>query len=185
MQGIDAYDVLAAAARQQVGQLPPEELPMLAAEWLAAGLDTPTLRELAALSRGDRSAAGLWPDVLAELGIALPVLDPRRVLAPWAARLVLDGERDAGWLVQQLLRDIPFDDVDDLVSLLYGLDHCLETIERPYARRVREVAGVLVEAGQRLTASSGCWPGSILVTTSDRCPGSAGTACWWRPRPGP
>lgn len=146
MEGIDAYDVLVAAARQQVGQLPPEDLPMLAAEWLAAGLDTPTLRELAGLHRDDRSAAGLWPDVLAELEVALPVPDPRRVLAPWAARRVLDGERGAGWLVQQLLYGIPVDDVDDLVSLLYGLDHCLEIIDRPYARRVQEIAGVLIEA---------------------------------------
>lgn len=70
------HEVLIATARYQVGMLPIEDLPMLAAAWLTAGLDTPTLRELAGLRSDDRSAAGLWPDVLAELGTALPVPDP-------------------------------------------------------------------------------------------------------------
>ncbi|MFE5212749.1 hypothetical protein [Streptomyces sp. NPDC056600] len=80
------------ACRYQAGGTHPEELPMIAAEALAAGLDTPTLRELAGLPR--RADTGeihdAFVDALGEAGIGLP--DPtvaeRHALRRAAVRLV-------------------------------------------------------------------------------------------------
>ncbi|MEU6841819.1 hypothetical protein ABZ930_08110 [Streptomyces sp. NPDC046716] len=51
-----------------------EDLPMTAAEALAAGVDTPTLRELAGLSRraDSQDIRDAFEQALTELGIALP-----------------------------------------------------------------------------------------------------------------
>jgi hypothetical protein len=59
---IDLRDV---AVRVLVGVVGTEELPMIAARALAEGQDSPSLRELAGLSRRDHREAGdlLW-DVL-------------------------------------------------------------------------------------------------------------------------
>ncbi|WP_446220111.1 hypothetical protein [Micromonospora sp. IBHARD004] len=52
------------------GDLASEELPMIAAQALAEGLDSPSLRELAGLSRGEyREARELLDQVVDELGL--------------------------------------------------------------------------------------------------------------------
>ncbi|MEU1374986.1 hypothetical protein ABZ442_15135 [Streptomyces triculaminicus] len=83
------------ACRYQADEIAPEDLPMIAAEALAAGLDTPTLCELAGWPRNAyiHDIRDAFEQALAESGIALP--DPglarRHALRRLAARLV-DGE---------------------------------------------------------------------------------------------
>jgi hypothetical protein len=63
-----------AAWLYQADQLCPEDLPMTAAQALAAGVDAPTLCELAGLPRhaDPRDIRDAFEQALAELGIALP-----------------------------------------------------------------------------------------------------------------
>jgi hypothetical protein len=57
--------------RVLAGDLASEELPMVAAQALAEGLDSPSLRELAGLSRGEyREARALLDQVVDELGLS-------------------------------------------------------------------------------------------------------------------
>ncbi|MET9607306.1 hypothetical protein ABZZ17_19855 [Streptomyces sp. NPDC006512] len=83
------------ACRYQADELRPEDLPMIAAEALAAGLDTPTLCELAGWPRNTdaRDIRDAFEQALAESGIELPDRDlaRRHALRRLAARLV-DGE---------------------------------------------------------------------------------------------
>lgn len=83
------------ACRYQADEVRPEDLPMIAAEALAAGLDTPTLCELAGWPRSAdaRDIRDAFEQALSESGIELP--DPglarRHALRRLAARLI-DGE---------------------------------------------------------------------------------------------
>ncbi|MGA4846978.1 hypothetical protein ACOBQB_12195 [Streptomyces sp. G5(2025)] len=63
-----------AAWRCQVGWMRPEDLPMAAAEALAAGLDGPTLVELAGMpcNADPRDIRDAFEQALPEVGIALP-----------------------------------------------------------------------------------------------------------------
>ncbi|MBM7169217.1 hypothetical protein JQK87_12460 [Streptomyces sp. G44] len=63
-----------AAWRCQVGWTPPEDLPMAAAEALAAGLDGPALVELAGMPRNadPRDIRDAFEQALSEVGVALP-----------------------------------------------------------------------------------------------------------------
>ncbi|WP_354638071.1 hypothetical protein [Kitasatospora camelliae] len=80
------------ACRYRVGDIRPEELPMVAAEAIAAGLDTPTLCELAGWPRTApaQDIRDAFEQALAESGIELPdpVLARRHALRRLAARLV-------------------------------------------------------------------------------------------------
>ncbi|MGW7055600.1 hypothetical protein [Streptomyces sp. NPDC054887] len=71
-------DLEEAAWLYQADEVSPEDLPMTAAEALAAGVDSPTLCELAGLPRNadSRDICDAFEQALAELGIALP--DPAR-----------------------------------------------------------------------------------------------------------
>lgn len=65
--GVDA--LIQAADDLAVGRLTPEDLPMLAAEALARGVDSPSLRALAGLGREDvREARDLFDEAMTELG---------------------------------------------------------------------------------------------------------------------
>jgi hypothetical protein len=83
------------ACRYQADEVRPEDLPMIAAEALAAGLDTPTLCELAGWPRSadTHDIRNAFERALAESGIELPdpVLARRHALRRLAARFV-DGE---------------------------------------------------------------------------------------------
>ncbi|MFC9328045.1 hypothetical protein [Kitasatospora sp. NPDC057015] len=84
-----------AACRYLANEIGPEDLPMIAAEALAAGLDTPTLCELAGLPRtaDPHDVREAFRQALAESGIEPPdpALARRHALSRLAARLV-DGE---------------------------------------------------------------------------------------------
>ncbi|MEU4715514.1 hypothetical protein AB0F73_17900 [Micromonospora purpureochromogenes] len=86
---IDMRDV---AVRVLAGDLASEERPMIAAQALAEGLDSPSLRELAGLSRGEyREARELLDQVVDELGLPeLPDDDQAvwEVVVSYARRLV-------------------------------------------------------------------------------------------------
>ncbi|PWI46188.1 hypothetical protein CK485_00045 [Streptomyces sp. ICBB 8177] len=80
------------ACRYQADEIRLEDLPMVAAEALAAGLDTPTLCELAGLPRNAdaRDIRDAFEQALSEAGVELP--DPglarRHALRRLAARLI-------------------------------------------------------------------------------------------------
>ncbi|MCW3819876.1 hypothetical protein ONA91_36110 [Micromonospora sp. DR5-3] len=86
---IDMRDV---GVRVLAGDLASEELPMIAAQALAEGLDSPSLRELAGLSRGEyREARELLYQVVDELGLPnLPDADQAvwEVVGSYARRIV-------------------------------------------------------------------------------------------------
>jgi hypothetical protein len=84
-----------AACRYRADEIRPEDLPMIAAEALAAGLDTPTLCELAGWPRNadPHDIRDAFEQALAESGLELPDrgLARRHALRRLAARLI-DGE---------------------------------------------------------------------------------------------
>jgi hypothetical protein len=83
-------------ACEQMGLIPPHELPDFATELLVLGYDSPPLRELAGLPKGDRSdAAELWETVREELDIPREADEaaPRFLLKHWA-REITDGRLD-------------------------------------------------------------------------------------------
>ncbi|WP_405460497.1 hypothetical protein OG786_24080 [Streptomyces sp. NBC_00101] len=95
------------ACRYRADEVRPEDLPMRAAEALAAGLDTPALCELAGLPRNTdtRDIRDVFEQALRESGVELPALAlaRRHGLRRLAARL-LDGSvtlaglaTDDGW----------------------------------------------------------------------------------------
>ncbi len=62
-----------ALVRLSIGDQPSEDLPDIAADALARGIDSPSLRLLAGTSRSDvREARDLFVEAMAELGVDLP-----------------------------------------------------------------------------------------------------------------
>lgn len=83
-------------ACEQMGLVPPHELPEFATELLVLGYDSPSLRELAGLPKGDRSdAAELWETVREELSTPREAGEqaPRFLLQHWA-REITEGRLD-------------------------------------------------------------------------------------------
>lgn len=92
-----------AAWRYQADEIYPEDLPMIAAEALAAGLDTPVLCELAGLPRNAdaRDIHEAFEEALAESGMELPdpVLARRHALRRLRRRSSLTGKSlSPNWL---------------------------------------------------------------------------------------
>lgn len=79
--------------RDQVGLVPSEKYPDVAADLLVEGYDSPSLRELAGHLRNDpRGAADLWGQVREELGRPYEDDgDARRVLVRHWLRQIVDG----------------------------------------------------------------------------------------------
>lgn len=76
----------------------PEDLPMVAAEALVNGHDSPALVELACLHRTDtRDAPALFRTAIAELGLV------ENSDAAWSAREVEVRRRRVGWAATSLL----------------------------------------------------------------------------------
>lgn len=124
-------------------RVPDGELPGLAARWLAEGYDSPTLVELAGLSRRDGvEARRLLREALAELGFAWMPLT-QADMEPWKGRW-----DDVSWAVRQMdqthspyasaqiLLEIA-EDVPELWDPLGGdtLMRLLETYDRQRDRR--------------------------------------------------
>jgi hypothetical protein len=89
-------------------RLPSEELPRIAADWLAEGLDSPSLRELAGTSSPQMSDVGpLFEKALSELHFTLPKKEEAlRFLARHYAQQIVggaaspyDGARKIWWQV--------------------------------------------------------------------------------------
>jgi hypothetical protein len=158
------------AARWVVGQLPPEELPDLATEALAAGADSTSLALLAGLSRPTRAEAGpLFEKVLAESGVRVPGFrEAVLLLARHVAQQILTGDvgPDAGAKrLVQLAHELddpppelsvflgPESEISDFGDLMrinyYGLDYCVK-VQNENRQRVVEGARALVErAGEQ------------------------------------
>ncbi|MFD6417059.1 hypothetical protein [Streptomyces sp. NPDC060194] len=138
-----------AACRYRSDEVCPEDLPMIAAEALAAGADTPSLCELAGWPRtaDPRDIRDAFERALDEAGVSLPDPDVarRHALRRTAARLVA-GElapgglaTDAWWEAQgeteaerALLALIPA--CECCAAYTLGLD------QRTWERRLREAA---------------------------------------------
>ena len=104
---------------------------MLAARWLAEGRDGEALRELASLSGREREINDLWPAALAEVGVHLPLGEPRRVALAWAAGHVVRCDWDARLLVRVLWPpDDDSGDDEELDRLIYTIDDYLDWTER-------------------------------------------------------
>ncbi|SFY32733.1 hypothetical protein OH786_33905 [Streptomyces atratus] len=97
------------ACRYQADEILPEDLPMIAAEALAAGLDTSKLCELAGWPRNAdaHDVRSAFEQALSELGIELPVpgLAQRHGLRRLAARLA-EGEIAPAELATDLWQEI-------------------------------------------------------------------------------
>ena len=93
------------AAWFALGTLPTERVPMWAAQWLAAGLDGPSLRVLAGLSGSDpHDVRDLLPDVLGEVGAPVPAVNVATATVAYdnLARLCLDGLASERWVTQKV-----------------------------------------------------------------------------------
>ncbi|MEV6195673.1 hypothetical protein AB0M19_25095 [Streptomyces sp. NPDC051920] len=88
----------------RAGQGCPEDLPMTAAVVLAAGVDSPTLCELAGLSRDadPRDIRDAFEQALVELGIALP---DQNLARRFALRRVAEGFVAGAMAVDELVSD--------------------------------------------------------------------------------
>ncbi|MEU0838189.1 hypothetical protein ABZ370_01785 [Streptomyces sp. NPDC005962] len=76
-----------------LAEQPTHELPLLAAEALARGVDSPALRTLAGLSRTDACRDIFW-QAMAELGFPQPDTETAwRHRMIWAAQSLVEGER--------------------------------------------------------------------------------------------
>jgi hypothetical protein len=155
---------LLAAHLVERGHIHPDERPMLAAHWLAEGRDGEALLELASLRGHEPEVSDLWPLTLAELGVPLPTT-PRAAMA-WAAQRVLDGERDARWLVRTLWTT--FDEVDqqdDFQRLILLLDDILDWTD--HAIRSRSL-----EERERATHSLAAVSAAVAVMAMDDAAGA-------------
>ncbi|MFB7949945.1 hypothetical protein ACFC6L_34135 [Kitasatospora phosalacinea] len=157
-----------AACRYREGVVRPEDLPMIAAEALAAGLDSPALRELAGLPRNAASddVHDACAQALAECGLALP--DPatarRHALRRLAVRL-LDGPVDPAELAGEEWWELETDTaaerafVELMPQCTCCLDYTLRTDPRTWPADLRAAARALTAAARALTAAVPAVPG--------------------------
>ncbi|AZM46908.1 hypothetical protein DMB38_14805 [Streptomyces sp. WAC 06738] len=143
------------ACRYQADDIRAEDLPMIAAEALAAGLDTPALCELAGWPRNANThdIRDTFEHALAESGIRLPDrgLARRHALRRMAARLV-DGEttpadlaRDDWWETEA-----ETEAERSFVALIPQCDCCIEYTlgldQQTWAAQLREAALALTSS---------------------------------------
>ncbi|MFF3343020.1 hypothetical protein [Streptomyces flavidovirens] len=143
------------ACRYQADEIRPEDLPMIAAEALAAGLDTPTLCELAGLPRNAdaRDIRDAFEQALSESGIELP--DPglarRHALRRLAARLI-NGEIAAADLATDDWWETEAETIEErsFVSLIPQCGCCIEYTlgldQRTWAAELRIAAHALTSS---------------------------------------
>jgi hypothetical protein len=143
------------AALRQLGVLRTDELPMLAAQWLVE-LDSPALRRLAGLDESDGWLIDqVWPEVLADLGVATAAGEQAWDLAitflvgSWRAgdRTTLDVLREVirAYIDNDYLRYAPE------AGHLYDLDDELDGGRgRPRREVLAEIEQTLAEWAARL-----------------------------------
>ncbi|MEV6976267.1 hypothetical protein [Kitasatospora sp. NPDC093806] len=91
--------VFAVAWQYVVGRVPPEDLPMEAAQLLAIGLDSPALRDVAGRTRREDTAEieGLFRQAVGELGTAIPDEESaERCLLHYLAGQLVAGTKTPG-----------------------------------------------------------------------------------------
>ncbi|MFF5426184.1 MULTISPECIES: hypothetical protein [unclassified Streptomyces] len=151
--GLDA--LREAACRSRAEGLRPEELPMLAAHALAAGADTPGLRDLAGLPpRTDpRDLRELFERALTEAGVAPPGrrVARRHALRRAAAALVSgeitpDGLASEDWAETEAGTGAERAFLALLPPCACCLAYTVGLDRRTWEGRLRDAAGVLVSA---------------------------------------
>ncbi|MFB1045037.1 hypothetical protein ACEWKJ_19030 [Streptomyces chrestomyceticus] len=149
------------ACRYQADEIPPEDLPMIAAEALAAGLDTPAWCELAGLPRNAdvRDIRDTFEQALAESGIGLPDrgLAQRHALRRMAARLV-EGDTTLADLVTEHWWETEVETAAEqaFMALIPQCDCCIE-YTTGFDRQTWEAK--LRDAALALTSSPPVGPG--------------------------
>ena len=130
----------AAFALRELRWLRDDELPFLAAHWLAEGYDGPRLRELAGVTRGElgQVTEQLWRGALKDAGVTPEDVPVRRTAAPFLARAVLAGDlterRLCAILWPERLPDGSSQE-PDIETLVYQWDDLLDYQDRLAARR--------------------------------------------------
>jgi hypothetical protein len=145
----------------QADEIRPEELPLIAAEALAAGLDTPTLCELAGWPRhaDARDIRDAFEQALAELEIGLPErgLARRHALRRMAARLI-DGEITPADLARGDWWETEVETAAER-SFVALIPHCVCCIEYALGFDQQTWAAQLRSAALALMSSSPIGPG--------------------------
>ncbi|MFI6468569.1 hypothetical protein [Streptomyces sp. NPDC050538] len=142
-----------AAWLYQADQVCPEDLPMTAAQALAAGMDTPILRELAGVPRhaDPRDIRDTFEQALEELGIDLPDhhLARRYALRRLATRFAA-GEVDLAGLASDEWSEMEVETAEEqaFLALLPPCACCIEYTlgldEAAWAAQLQIAAGTLV-----------------------------------------
>jgi hypothetical protein len=113
-RGVNAFDVTPEQASR--GRVVADgDLPMLAAQWLVEGYDSPLLRELAGLSsRHSTEARQMFEAVLAELGHSVTTIDNPADGLPW-----LGYWEPIWWAVDQMDKtSTPYASAQQVVEVL-------------------------------------------------------------------
>jgi hypothetical protein len=149
------------ACRYRADEICPEDLPMIAAEALVAGLDSPTLCELAGLPRNadTRDIRDAFEQALGEIGIDLPDrgLARRHALRRVAARLI-DGEIAPADLTTDDWGETETETVEERAFVLL-IPQCGCCIEYALGLDERAWAAELRVAALALTSSPPVGPG--------------------------
>ncbi|MFC0597856.1 hypothetical protein [Streptomyces palmae] len=149
------------ACRYQADEIQPKDLPMIAAEALAAGLDTPTLCELAGRphTADTREIREAFEQALSEAGIELP--DPglarRHALRRLAERLVAGEVAPAG-LASDVWWETEVETAEER-SFVSLIPQCVCCLEYTTGLDQRTWAAELHRAALALTASPPIGPG--------------------------
>jgi hypothetical protein len=155
--------------RLAIGEQSSEELPMLAAEALARGIDSPSLREAAGVPNSEvREARDLFVVALSELGIAVPNVDDALWrLVRHVATQIVDGRiapyEGASWIWHHAYHRVEREgDLRVFVGLASEWDD--QPNARPnYERQIIDEAEIVLARPEprrwvKVMAVRGAWP---------------------------
>ncbi|MFB6943811.1 MULTISPECIES: hypothetical protein [unclassified Streptomyces] len=158
--------VFAVAWQYVVGLVPPEDLPMEAAQLLAVGLDSPALRDLAGRSRREDTAViqSLFRQAVGELGTAIPDEETaERCLLHYLAGQLAAGFRTPREVAARVWQDLTAarTSLERAFLLAVGDEYHVDFIsdEHPAAFQAWETA--LRSAAQRLSKSTSAGVGVL------------------------
>jgi len=148
--GVDVLseDPTLTAALLTMGLVDTRDLPLLAAYWLGAGHEGPSLVEMAVLTRNDvREISDTWPMVLAEVCPNFDSALARRRAAQYLADEHLQGRLD----LRRLLRILwPAPDGESSDATLDGIVYQLDEL----------ADGIAVRPSSEATSRLRLWPGA-------------------------